>query len=412
MVPMARFMTIMTPKWMGSMPTLVTTGRQNHDPAVGQVQDQGADGLRKPGEGEHEGEYGGGTDDQHDDGGHDPGLRKNSGEILQGDAAVDKKGEKEGVDHGNTGGLCWGEVSGKDAADDDDNQKQRGDRVEHRVEDLFGGQLLSPLHDIAVLFCIEQRYGHAAGSPEKARDPSCHQQRSDAGAAGGCRVDDEGVGGRDELANRCGGDVGGSGETPVIAVLLFQGSEHAADGGCRGDAGSGEGAEQRVARNVGQGEGSGDFSHHQHCQVDDPLGDAAVGHQGACQDEERHRKEGEGVNSCDQLLGGDEHAEGRAQEHDDGDQRGGDDAEGDRHLQRQHQEEYDEKDNACLQFHGILPLFLVGPAQGAEASRNLGDAVQHHQATADRNADVVELHRDVQGWGDLSDGIFRDEDAA
>ncbi len=159
-------------------------------------------------------------------------------------------------------------------------------------------------------------------SPEKARDPSCHQQRSDAGAAGGCRVDDEGVGGRDELANRCGGDVGGSGETPVIAVLLFQGSEHAADGGCRGDAGSGEGAEQRVARDVGQGEGSRDLSHHQHCQVDDPLGDAAVGHQGACQDEERHRKEGEGVNSCDQLLGGDEHAEGRAQEHDDGDQRG------------------------------------------------------------------------------------------
>ena len=28
MVPMARFMTIMTPKWMGSMPTLVTTGRK------------------------------------------------------------------------------------------------------------------------------------------------------------------------------------------------------------------------------------------------------------------------------------------------------------------------------------------------------------------------------------------------
>ena len=124
MLPMPRFMTIMIPKWMGSIPKDWTTGRKiggedqdsrgdvheaaNHQQhkvddeqddvlVAGNADQCVADSAGQTGEAHNKAHDVGAGNQEHDDSGGLAGVQQDLGQILDLDAAVNNDGQEQGV---------------------------------------------------------------------------------------------------------------------------------------------------------------------------------------------------------------------------------------------------------------------------------------------------------------------------
>ena len=134
------------------------------------------------------------------------------------------------------------------------------------------------------------------------------QEQVAGGHAGGQGVQHEGDGGRDDHAQAAGhGDHAGA-PLPVIAQSHHEGDGHGAHGGGGGGTGAGDGAVEQAGHDDGTGNAAGEVTHEVGEEVEQSLGDAALGHDDAAQDEQGHRQDGGGVGTgegvVDQLLNG------------------------------------------------------------------------------------------------------------
>ena len=192
---------------------------------------------------------------------------------------------------------------------------------------------------------------HQRQPQQQARDDAGDEQmRHRHRAAGRQRVDDRVVRGRDQQRLQRARDRHVDGEQARIAVLDHLRDHHRADRGGVGDRRAGDAAEHGRGQDVDQRQPAADEADEHLGQVDDALGHAAFGHDGAGENEERDGQQREVVHAVGRL----EHDGFERQAHPDRGEDGGEAQRiGDRHAeQAQHGEAADENED----IHGDRPI--------------------------------------------------------
>ncbi len=186
---------------------------------------------------------------------------------------------------------------------------------------------------------------HDQREPEQQRrDHAAHEQMRDRDrAAGGERIDDHVVRGRQQQRLQRAGDGDVDGEQARIAVLDHLRDHHRADRRGIGDGRAGEAAEHGRGDDVDQRHAAANEADEDLGEVDEAFGHAADGHDRAGKDEERDRQQREAAHAAGDL-------EHHRFERDVDPQRGEDGGEaeriGDRHAQEaQDREAADENEN-------------------------------------------------------------------
>ena len=309
---------------------------------VSQAHQAVGDGRRDAGVGHNEGHGGGGRNQEQDDAGRFGGVEQDAKEAFEVDALIDD-GKDQAVENRDACALSGGEDTGDDAADDNDDQQQR----RHGVPDGLGNALAvvnaGGFH--ASLFCADERNDHAAQAHQDAGNVTGHEQRGDGDTARDGGVDNEGRRRGNQQAGGGGGNVGGGGVGGVVAVFFLNGADAAAHGGCGSNGGAGQRAEQHVAQDVGLRHGAGDLADEQLGKVDQALGNTAVVHDVAGQDEQGHSKQREALHAGVHLLHRDKGDLVPGQGGHGGHDRRRHNADGDRHAEEQQHAEHGEQDN-------------------------------------------------------------------
>ena len=217
--------------------------------------------------------------------------------------AIDEA-QDQGIGHRDGGAFRGGEDATQNTADDNDDHQQARDALPERFENKLGVIVLGV--GIAAFLGHDAGHDHASQTPNDAGDIARHEQSGDGDAACDRGVDDHDVARRDHHAGRTGGDVADRGILVGVALFLLEGSENAAHGDGRGNAGAGHGAEEHVRDDVGLGQGARQTMCHQLGAADKPSGDAAGVHQVTGEDKERNCQQREGVDALEHLLSSDD----------------------------------------------------------------------------------------------------------
>ena len=131
--------------------------------------------------------------------------------------------------------------------------------------------------------------------------PAMNRCATETGAAGGQRIDHRVVRGRDQQRLQRARDRHVDGEQARIAVLDHLRDHHRADRGGVGHRRARDGAEHGRGQDVDQRQAAAHEADEHLGEVDDPLGHAALGHDGAGQDEERDRQQRKVVHAVGRL---------------------------------------------------------------------------------------------------------------
>ena len=255
-----------------------------------------------PGVSHNKGHGGGSGDQEQDDTGSFGGIQQDLQEALERDALVDD-GEDQTVQNCDASALGSGEDTGNDTADNDDDEQQRGHSVPNGLADALALIITGSFH--ACLFGADKGNQHAAQAHQDAGNVTSHEQGGDGNTASNGGVNNECGGGRDQQAGGGGSNVGCCRVSGVIAVFFLNGADATAHGGSSSNGGTGQCAEQHVAQDVGLCHGAGDLANEQLGKVDQALGNTAVVHDVASQDEEGHSQQRERLNAGVHLLHGD-----------------------------------------------------------------------------------------------------------
>ena len=226
-----------------------------------------------------------------------------------------------------------------DAADDHDDQGQRRQGAQGAYAEIFPVELAGSAF-IAQLDSQQHAHHAAAQCPDDAGDVTGHEQRSHRGTAGRQRVGDQGVGRRDQQAGAGRGGVGGSSNGGVVALLLGTVADHGADGGSRGGGGAGNGAEQGVGADVGHQQCAGQLAQNGHDEIHQTLGDAALIHDVARQNEERNSGQAELAHTHKGALSSRQHRHVQVDGRKDGSQRRDCNGVRDRHAEKQQHQQH------------------------------------------------------------------------
>ena len=309
---------------------------------VGQAHQAIGDGSRDARVRHDKGHCGGSRNQEQDDAAGLGRVQQDAQEALEINALVDD-GENQAVQNGDACALGGGEDAGDDAADDDDNQQQAGHGVPDGFQHALAAVKAGGLH--ACLLGADESDHHAAQTHQDAGHITGHEQGGDGDTARDGGVDDEGGRRGNQQTGGSGGDVGGGGVSRVIAVLLLDGADAAAhSGGCR-NGGAGQRAEQHIAQDVGLCHRAGNLADKQLREVDQALGNTAIVHDVAGQDEEGHGQQREALHAGVHLLHRDEgnliprkggHCGHNAGRHN---------ADGDGHAEEQQDAEHGKQDN-------------------------------------------------------------------
>ena len=233
--------------------------------------------------------------------------------------------------------------TGNDTADNDDDEQQRGHSVPNGLADALALIITGSFH--ACLFGADKGNQHAAQAHQDAGNVTSHEQGGDGNTASNGGVNNECGGGRDQQAGGGGSNVGCCRVSGVIAVFFLNGADATAHGGSSSNGGTGQCAEQHVAQDVGLCHGAGDLANEQLGKVDQALGNTAVVHDVAGQNEQRHSKQREALHAGVHLLHRDKGdlvpGQGGHGSHD----RRRHNADGDRHAEEQQHAEHGEQDN-------------------------------------------------------------------
>ncbi len=223
------------------------------------------------------------------------------------------------------------------------DHEQPGERRRQRVEDdVPAGE--GPRR-IAALDGDRVGGDEIADRQHQRRQQPGENQRGDRDlAARGQRIDDHVVAGRHQRADQrgMGGDV--DRVVHVVAFPLHHRDHHRAHRRHVRDRRTRDPTEQRAGDDVRHPEPATDVTDQAFRQFDDPMGDAAVKHQFAGEDEERNRQEREHGHAGDHPA--EDHRHRQPFVHD-RDHRGEPDRERDRDAQHQEREEQDGEDGQC-----------------------------------------------------------------
>ena len=270
---------------------------------AGQTHESAGNGCRNAGVSHDEGHCRGSRDQEQNDAAGLRRIKENPQEGLHVDALV-KNREDQAVEHRNARALRGGENTGNDAADNDDDQQKARYRIPNRLHHTLAPVKAGGLH--AGLLGTDKSHHHTAQSHQNARNITGHKQGGDGDAAGHSGIHNEGRSRRDQQACGGRGNVGCRRICRIIAVLLLDRADTAAHGrGCC-HRGTGQRTEKHVAENIGLGHGAGNLADEKLRKVDKTLGDTAVVHDVARQNEEGHCQQREGLHAGIHLLHGDE----------------------------------------------------------------------------------------------------------
>ena len=143
---------------------------------------------------------------------------------------------------------------------------------------------------------------HQRQAEQETRDGAGEEEVADRDeAAGGERIDDGVVRGRDQQRLQRAGDGDVDGEEARIAVLDHLRDHHRADRGGVGDRRAGDAAEEGRGEDVDQRQPAADPADEDFGEIDEPLRHAAFAHDGAGEDEEGDGEEREIVGAVGDL---------------------------------------------------------------------------------------------------------------
>jgi hypothetical protein len=272
-------------------------------PADGQhrVQQQLRDALHD----EHPGHDRGGPKQEanrrRDHGGGDEDRRQ----ILPADLAVDEDADDERVEHGDDRRFRGRHHPAQDAAEDDDGQPERDERIDDHTPDLgqvhaHGGVDAAPLG--VVVDPRHDRY-RQDDRPQEAR----RKQRGHRDIAHGADHDHEDAG-RDEDPHRGRRRHHGHRLLGAIAGAEHGGDHRGADGRDVGHRGAGDSREHVLGDDDRHRQPAADPAHQRLGETHEPHRDASRLHKRAGQDEQRDGEQHERVHTLERLL---EHGEHR-----------------------------------------------------------------------------------------------------
>ena len=378
---------------------------QDDHGVIGDAQQRGGHGLRDLQEGHDPAQNVGHADQKDHHAAHLGAFHHDVPEFFPGNVAV-ADAQDQGVDHGDGRALGGAENAGDDAADDHDDQGQGGDGLQGGLAQVGPAEFAGGAF-IALLAGDDDGHHHAAQRPDDAGQVAGHEQRGHRGAARGQGVSDQCVGRGDQQAGGGRSAVGGGAQGFVIALLLLAFQHHRADGGSRGRSRTGNGAEQRIGAHVGHQQGAGQLAQNRHDEIDQPLGDAALVHQVARQDEERDGRQAEFAHAHENALGAGDDRDIQRHGLQNGEQRGNADGIGDGHAHHQ-QHRKDENDHPeRLHSHNLRCLLLTF----ADVI-DVQDGIQNVDDAADGHGDIEHAHGHPQGGGHLAHGQLGDGVAA
>lgn len=212
---------------------------------------------------------------------HAPGI-----ELLVNEAADDV-----GINDRDDRRLRRGKQAGIDTAQNDDRAQQRPFRIPERPQQRTEADEIR-LDAVVLLFADEIRDDHQRDAHHDAGQEAGLEHIADR-RSGRDGIHDKGNAGRDDDADRSGGRDERGGEALVISVPLHLRDHKAADGRGRRDARAGDRAEEHARGRADQRKAARQEAEDRVRGVQQPLRDAARGHQRARQDKERDRHQRE-----------------------------------------------------------------------------------------------------------------------
>ena len=277
--------------------------------------------------------------------------------LLESQRLVNKNGDQQSVNSGDSCGLGRGADTAGGADNDDDDSHQTGQSLKDDPQLL---SLSVDDHDGVVALLCDYERGDAQAEREKnaghvAADKQSAYRQSAARRHG---IEQHVLAGRDHDALKGGSNGNGNGVVRVVALIHHCGDKHCADGGnVRGGA-AGDAAEEHGDDNVHQCRASSDAADDKVAEVHELLGDAAVAHDLCHDDEERSRDYDEALHARDHLHEdveqGDIKVE-RADDRRDTEREGYGYAQADKHQERAEKN----KDAGCNCAHTFSPPFSV-----------------------------------------------------
>ena len=221
------------------------------------------------------------------------------------DGLVDEQGYDQRVEHGDDRRLGGGEEAGVDAAQHDDGAQQRPEALLEQGPQAVAAQLSHSLVDqLAVLAfpaAVEHGVDHHEQADEDAGEDAAQKQRA-GGNAGSQRVQDEGDGRRDDDAQAAGHGDQARAPFALIAQSHHEGDAHGAHRRGGGGTGTGDGAVEQAGQDDRAGHAAGKTPDEVGEEVEQLLGDAALRHDDAAQDEQGHGQDGGGVGAGEGVV--------------------------------------------------------------------------------------------------------------
>ena len=249
----------------------------------------------------------GAHEDEHDPGDH-AGLEKGIHDALESEAFINHGLQKKGVGHRRGRGLGGAEISGIDAAHDDDRKPHDRQAVLDRLPAFgpVGAGQYTDFFDLGV----HEAIGGEHEQDHQARENSGQKEHPD-GGAGGHAVDDESDARGDQEGDVAGVDNEAQGKGALVTGLQKHGPHGPPDGGHGGLGRPGYRPEEGTAGIGGNGQPPGHMAHEGLDHPDQAPGGLAGGNDAGRQDEHGHahqRRRGDAGNHllhhCDHQLGG------------------------------------------------------------------------------------------------------------
>ena len=240
-------------------------------------------------------------DDEHDDAGGNDSVSRHLEEVLQGQLAVDEHGEEQRVDHSHDSGLGSGAQTGKDAAQNGHGHQQGQQSIQNDLHALIDGVLVGVLVLLLLPTDSEEAIQGDEGDDGQQAGGHAAEEHIAHGDAGRLGVDHHDDAGRDDAGHRAAGCDKAGRQALGIPLLQHGGADDLADGGSRGDTGTGNGTEEAAGSHSRCTQTTGEFTK-QHIRQLYQSRCTAVDHQGTGKDEHGHRQHIKALCAADHAL--------------------------------------------------------------------------------------------------------------